>query len=377
MRPIRATVVMGTRPEVIKMAPVVRAIAADPAFRLRVCVTAQHRQMLDAMLSVFGIRPNADLNVMRDGQSLNGLLARVVEGMDTELRSHRPDLLLVQGDTTTVLGATLAACHLRIPVGHIEAGLRSFDPENPFPEEMNRIVVDRLSSLHFAPTRRAAETLRREGIGARKIFVTGNTSVDALLRAAALPEGFDDESLRRLPPEAPLALVTLHRRESFGSALRGVLRALALASEKRPNLLWVYPVHPNPQVQKAAAFLRGRPRFLLVEPLRYPDFVRLMRRSSFIVSDSGGVQEEAPSFATPVLVVRTATERTEFLGRGGVLVGTNPRRLKSAILRLPVVRRRDLSLHANPFGDGRAAERIRRAIRYWAGRGRCPSDFEG
>lgn len=376
MRRIKVTVVMGTRPEVIKMAPVIQRLSSDyDNFRLKVCVTAQHRQLLDTMLRVFGIKPQFDLDVMRPGQSLNGVLIRVVAGIDSLLRRHPPDLLLVQGDTTTVLATALSGFHRHVPVGHIEAGLRSFNLADPFPEEMNRIQVDHLAALHFAPTRSAARNLRREGVRANSVFVTGNTSIDALHWMARSAPQFERQDLRDLPIGSPVALVTLHRRESFGATLRGIVAALERAAAALPEMVWVYPVHPNPEVRRAAASLQKHPRFRLLDPVAYPDFVRLMRRATVIVTDSGGVQEEAPSFGTPVLVVRETTERTELLGRNGKLVGTDPETLFQALLGIASKKSHSLRSARNPFGDGKAAQRIRGAILHWAGRGRRPRDF--
>lgn len=374
--PLKILAVVGTRPEAVKMAPLIRRLKEDPRrFRVRLCATAQHRALLDEMLRVFGLRPDADLDIMRAGQGLSHVLERVLSGLDRLLAESPPDLVLAQGDTTTVLGAALAAFHRRVAVGHVEAGLRSFDKWRPFPEEKNRALVDQVSDLLFAPTALSKKNLLAEGIPASSIFVTGNTVVDSLRWAAAQPHRFQERGLKSLPEGAPLAVVTLHRRESFGGPLRGIFRGLREAAGRLPGFTWVYPVHPNPQVQGPARELLSHPRIKLVPPLGYLDFVHLMKRSRFIVTDSGGVQEEAPSLGKPVLVVREKTERPEALGAGPArLVGVSPERLVREILRLARANGAAREI-VNPFGDGRAAERIVRAILHWAGRGPRPRDF--
>jgi len=374
--PVRVLAVLGTRPEAIKLAPVLRLLRGDPAFRLRLCATAQHRQILDQMLRAFGIKPQLDLNLMRPGQTPAALLARVVRALDRVCDRERPDLLLVQGDTTTVLGAALAAFHRRVPVAHVEAGLRTGDLARPFPEEANRILTDRLSALLFAPTQPARRNLLREGADPEKIFVTGNTAVDSLLWALRRPRRWRSASLAAwAAAPGPIVAVTLHRRESFGAPLEGLCRALRDAADRDPRLRWVCPVHPAPPVSSVAPRLLSHPRILLTPPLDYLDFVRLLERCSFIVTDSGGIQEEAPSLGKPVLIARDKTERPEALGRGNILVGACGESLRRALLRPPLPARRHAGRPRNPFGDGRAAGRIVAALRHWAGLGRRPADL--
>jgi len=357
---LKILLVMGTRPEVIKLAPLARRLRAERRIQTRLCVTAQHRGLLDLALKAFSLKPDIDLNIMRRGQSPLDVLNAVLIGMKKVLKAERPSLMLVEGDTTTVLGAALAAYHFKIPIGHVEAGLRSHEA-HPFPEEKNRVLVDHLSDLLFAPTESARRNLLAEGLSRKKIFVTGNTAVDSLLWAAGQKHRFEDARLRSIPPEARIAVVTLHRRESFGPPLERLLKTIRKAAETRPELTWVYPVHPNPAVLKAARCLRGS-RVILTKALGYLDFVHLMKKSEFIVTDSGGIQEEAPSLHKPVLVVREQTDRPEIIGKGATLVGTSQSKLLKEILRLEVRRGRGPRILKNPFGDGRAAERIVNAI---------------
>ncbi|MBE7463715.1 MAG: UDP-N-acetylglucosamine 2-epimerase (non-hydrolyzing) [Planctomycetes bacterium] len=364
----RVTLIFGTRPEAIKMAPLALALRGDSRFDARVCVTAQHREMLDQVLEVFGIRPDADLNLMRPGQTLAGLTARALDALDAYLDAERPDLVLVQGDTTTVLSATLAAFYRRIPVGHVEAGLRTGDLQAPWPEEANRVLTSRLAELHFAPTTRAKANLLREGVPEANIFVTGNTVIDALFIAR--------ERVRRerpeipgLPPEAlegaaPLLLVTGHRRENFGAGFESICRALAKLATDFPHARFVYPVHLNPNVREPVQRILGNgafPNVWLIEPLAYLPFVALMDRSTAILTDSGGVQEEAPSLGKPVLVMRDTTERPEAVDAGTVkLVGTDFDRIveETALLLSNAPAREAMARAHNPYGDGLATGRI-------------------
>lgn len=357
--------VMGTRPEVVKMAPVVRRLSRETGVRLRLCVTAQHRGLLDLALRAFSLRPHIDLDLMRPGQSPSAVLCRVIAGIDKTLRAEKPELLLVQGDTTTVLGAALAAFDLKIPIAHVEAGLRSHDLSDPYPEEGNRVTVDHLARLLFAPTALARRNLIAEGVAPEKITLTGNTVVDALRWAARRPHRWDNPVLRALDPGARLAVVTLHRRESFGEPLERVLRAVAQAAERLPALTWIYPVHPNPEVRRAARLLR-RSRVRLTPPLGYLDFIGLLKRAEFVVTDSGGVQEEAATLGKRVLVIRKKTERPEILGREGTLIGTSPEKFLKEAARLESSRGGVGGGFKKTFGDGRAAEKIARAIRAWS-----------
>lgn len=361
--------VMGTRPEAVKMAPVVKRLAREKNLRLRLCVTAQHRGLLDQTLRAFSLRPQIDLDLMRPGQTPSAVLCRVIGAMDKTLRAEKPGLLLVQGDTTTVLGAALAAFDLKIPIAHIEAGLRSHDLTNPYPEEGNRVTVDHLAELLFAPTALARRNLMAEGISHKKITVTGNTVVDALLWAARRPRAFEHPALRALDLRARLAVMTLHRRESFGAPLERVLGAVKEAADRWPGLTWVYPVHPNPHVRKAARLLRSS-RVKLTPPLDYLDFIGLVKRAEFVVTDSGGVQEEAATLGKRVLVVREKTERPEVLGPGGVLIGTSRVKFFKEVRRLQAAPRAGGGVFKKTFGDGRAAEKIARAIAAWFRGGR-------
>jgi len=363
----------GTRPEAIKLATVITAVSADPDLRSRVLVTAQHRELLDQALAVFGVVPDVDLNLMRPGHTLAELTSRVVETVDRVLADEKPDIVLVQGDTTTVFAASLAAFYRGIPVGHVEAGLRSFDLANPFPEEANRRLTTQLASLHFAPTRRAQQNLLDEHVPAVQVIRTGNTVVDALQTVARrldLPP--PPASWQHLPPDGACpVLVTLHRRESWGEPLAGICRALRQAADDLPQLSIVFPVHPQPRVRETTdRFLRDHARISLVEPLDYLDFVAAMKACSFVVTDSGGIQEEAPVLAKPVLVLRTVTERPEAVEAGtSCLVGTNADDVYREVVSLATdVRRRDRMAHAtSPFGDGLASQRIVAAIRRFVG----------
>ena len=371
--PFTVLSVVGTRPEVIKLAPVIQAIRADRELRSRVLATAQHRQLLDQMLEVFAIAPDVDLDLMRPEHTLADLTSRVLHSVDRALAAERPDLVLVQGDTTTVFAAALAAFYRAIPVGHVEAGLRSFDLANPFPEEANRRLTAGLATLHFAPTRRAQQNLLSENVAPERVLLTGNTVVDAV---QAVTRGCDlpppPQPWREVPPDGACPVyVTLHRRESWGQPLTGIFRALRRAADTLPQLHIVYPVHPQPRVSDAAhALLRGHPRIALVEPLDYLSNIAAMKACSFIVTDSGGIQEEAPVLGKPVLVLRAVTERPEAVEAGASwLVGTREQDVFEAIVALATdMPRRDRMAHViSPFGDGRASQRIVAAIRRLAG----------
>jgi UDP-N-acetylglucosamine 2-epimerase (non-hydrolysing) len=360
---LRVLVVAGTRPEMIKMAPVLRALAARPDWvEAKLCVTGQHRQMLDQVLGLFDLRPDIDLDLMQDGQTPSQLASRALAALEPVLSSTQPDWILVQGDTTTVAAAAFCAHYSRVRVGHVEAGLRSYDRANPFPEEANRVLADHLSDLNFAPTPQARDNLLREGIADKQIQVTGNTVIDALLHVAGqqwAPE--PDDPLSGLAPEKRTILVTAHRRESFGKPLSRICDALeALAG--RGDTQIVYPVHLNPEVHgPVRRRLGGIPGILLLPPVDYRRLVYLMRRSYLILTDSGGIQEEAPSLGVPVLVLRNATERPEGVAAGAALViGTDAGRIVSETCRLldDAVSHRKMARAGNPYGDGRAAERI-------------------
>jgi UDP-N-acetylglucosamine 2-epimerase (non-hydrolysing) len=364
--------IFGTRPEAIKMAPVVRALARENGIESLVCVTGQHRSMLDQVLHLFDISPDFDLDIMRPGQSLTDITVTVLDRLTRLLAEVRPDRILVHGDTTTAMAATLAAFYQKIPVGHVEAGLRTGDLSRPWPEEMNRKVVDHIADLLFAPTSGARDNLLREGLNDDRIRVTGNTVIDALLhtvgRLHAEPELAERcaEQFRYLDPDRKLILVTAHRRESFGPGFERICRALAELAE-RPDAQIIYPVHLNPTVRDPVSrVLGGRRGVWLIEPLDYLPFVWLMERSTLILTDSGGLQEEAPSLGKPVLVMRDLTERPEAVDAGTVrLVGTDRERIVSTaghLLDAPAACEQMRRRH-NPYGDGHASRRIVEELR--------------
>jgi UDP-N-acetylglucosamine 2-epimerase len=369
---LKVAIVFGTRPEAIKMAPVVAAFRADPTFETLVCVTGQHRTMLDQVLGIFGIEPDIDLDIMTPGQSLTDITVRVLQGMERVIAEHKPDAVLVHGDTTTAMAAALAAFYHQVPVGHVEAGLRTRDIMRPWPEEMNRSVIDVVGRWLFAPTPQARQALLDERIDGSRISVTGNTVIDALLMASDLIAGdaARQEAIASdftyLDPAKRLLLVTGHRRENFGGGLRRMCEALARLA-RRGDVQIIYPVHLNENVQQAAReTLAGVDDVFLIDPLEYLPFIYLMRRSHLIITDSGGIQEEAPSLGKPVLVTRDVTERPEAVAAGTArLVGTDPDIIVGEAERLldsPDAYRR-VSEIRNPYGDGKAARRILDAIR--------------
>ncbi|HEX4048709.1 MAG TPA: UDP-N-acetylglucosamine 2-epimerase (non-hydrolyzing) [Elusimicrobiota bacterium] len=376
-------VVFGTRPEVVKLAPVVHALQRRDDLAVRLCVTAQHREMLDGMLSNFELLPNYDLDLMQRNQDLNDFSARALPRLQNVVKLVRPDFVLVQGDTTTAFVTALAAFYEHVPVGHVEAGLRSFDRDNPFPEEINRVLISRLSELHFAPTSVACGNLLGEGVSPRKIALTGNTVVDALRWAAARPHRFQEPALRAafaaLGSGDQAVLVTTHRRENLGKPLESLCRAFLALVQRHPRLHLFYPVHMNPKVQDNVKRLLRHPRAHLLPALGYLDLIQLISRSRFVMTDSGGLQEEAPSLGKPVLVLRKVTERPEAVAAGAaLLVGTETAAVLAAASRLLT----DPDLHASMsrgrgiYGDGRAGARIVEHIRRRFGLTRIrPADF--
>jgi UDP-N-acetylglucosamine 2-epimerase (non-hydrolysing) len=363
---MRILTVFGTRPEAIKMAPVIRA-AKDGGMDTSVCVTAQHRGMLDQMMEVFGIAPDFDLNLMQENQSPLSVAARVFEALAPVIVSVQPDWLLVQGDTTTAFAAAFVGYQHRVRVAHIEAGLRTSDKWQPFPEEMNRRLVTVLADLHFAPTQRAMDALAAGGVPADRICVTGNTVVDALQEILKRPAKFADPRLRVLTGR--IVVLTAHRRENFGERLEQICLAATDLLRKFPDITLVFPVHPNPHVTEMAhRLLGGEARAVLTAPLAYPDFVHLMKSAALILSDSGGVQEEAPSIGTPVLVLRDVTERPEAVESGWAkLVGTSRSKiLEQATDWLGDEKHGMLRSRENPFGDGKASGRIVRALQQFS-----------
>jgi len=364
--------VFGTRPEAIKMAPLIHRLRESADFDLRVCVTGQHRQMLDQVLRLFDIVPDFDLNVISHGQSLSDITTRVLSGVHSVLDRFLPDAMLVHGDTTTTLAATLAAFYRHVAVGHVEAGLRTGNLDAPWPEEMNRRVTDVMASWHFAPTQQAREALLREGVDPGRISLTGNTGIDALLRVKARLDA-DVQMRTQLIARYPflnasrrLVLVTGHRRENFGTPFVRLFTALRALADRNPDIQIVYPVHLNPRVREPVqSILGGHADIHLIEPQDYLPFVFLMSRAYLIITDSGGIQEEAPALGKPVLVTRETTERPEAVAAGTArLVGTDPARLIAAaeqLLNDPEAYARMARAH-NPFGDGRASERIVQAL---------------
>ncbi|MGA8939804.1 MAG: UDP-N-acetylglucosamine 2-epimerase (non-hydrolyzing) [Acidobacteriaceae bacterium] len=363
-------IVFGTRPECIKLAPIIH-LAQARGFKVLTCVTGQHNEMLRQCLDVFGIQPDFDLSVMRPNQTLTGLTSRILDGMAPVLDKTRPDCVIVQGDTTTAFAAALAAFYAGVPVAHVEAGLRTYDLASPFPEEAMRQMISRIAAWNFAPTERNRSALLAEGVNSDKILVTGNTVIDALFYVRNLilqdcrPELLDlPERTAALLAESDrkLVLITGHRRESFGEGIQNICSALAALATRFPDVLFVYPVHLNPNVLAPVHRVLGQiSNVHLIEPLNYYTFVYLMNRACIIVSDSGGVQEEAPSLKVPVLVTRDVTERMEVVDSGNVkLVGSDAAKITSeiAILLTDAHARRQMTLPDNPYGDGQAAQHI-------------------
>lgn len=370
--------VFGTRPEAIKMAPLVKALQKDTEhFETRVCVTAQHRQMLDQVLEVFGITPEYDLNIMAPNQDLYDITAKVLLGLREVLKDFRPDTVLVHGDTTTSMAASLAAFYMQIPVGHVEAGLRTYNMLSPWPEEMNRQVTDRICTYYFAPTEQSRANLLQENIDAKKIFITGNTVIDALLMAVDIistTAGVKEKMAKELQEKGytvgdrEYILVTGHRRENFGDGFLHICKAIKELAALHPEMDIVYPVHLNPNVQKPVyELLSSLSNVYLISPLDYLPFIYAMQHSTLLLTDSGGVQEEAPSLGRPVLVMRDTTERPEAVEAGTVkLVGTNAEAIVSNVTALLLDKEmyKRMSETHNPYGDGQACERIIAALRY-------------
>jgi UDP-N-acetylglucosamine 2-epimerase (non-hydrolysing) len=366
-RSLRILTIFGTRPEAIKLAPVINRLGRTASVESLTCITAQHREMLDQVLGLFGIRPEFDLDLMQPAQPLADLSAAVFRGLEPVIAEVEPDWVLVQGDTTTVMCAALVAYYHRVSVGHVEAGLRTGDKFQPFPEEVNRQVLGVVSDLHFAPTDWARSNLLREGIPAERITVTGNTVIDALLEVAGRPFDREVEGLRGVNDSERVILVTAHRRENFGTPLERIFGALrTIALEYAGKVTLIYPVHLNPNVQEPAhRLLDGLPNLRLIEPVDYLNMVQLMKRAHLILTDSGGIQEEAPALGKPVLVLREKTERPEALQAGTArLVGTDPDRIVGETRRLleDPQAYTAMARAVNPFGDGRAAERIVAAL---------------
>ncbi len=387
-QPLHVMCVFGTRPEAIKMAPLCRSLKKRPAdFVSTVVLTAQHRTMLDQVMKLFDLTSDSDLNIMQQDQSLDYIVSKVVTKLTPILIEKKPDIVLVHGDTLTTFAAALAAFYQRIPVGHVEAGLRSHDMANPFPEESNRVLTDHLCALHFAPTHQAKENLLQEGIPKERIFVTGNTVTDALFIAMREKHTWRDAVLKTLfgTPSTPgerLILLTAHRRENHGAPLDHVFRALRRIVDDHAGVSIVYPVHLNPNVQKSAqAVLGNHPRIHLISPVDYLDMVHLMEKSHLVVTDSGGIQEEAPALGKPVLVLRKVTERPEAVSAGTAkVIGVDEAHVYQAIHELLSNQHSydQMANAVNPYGDGKATLRILDAIRFhfklWSQR---PAEFLG
>ena len=365
--PKRILFIFGTRPEAIKLAPLILIMRQDPNFIVRCCVTAQHREMLDQVLKFFEITPDIDLHLMQANQSLSELTARALVALGQTIATEKPDMIVVQGDTTTVLSASLAAYYQKVPVAHVEAGLRTHNKYSPFPEELNRLIASRVADWHFAPTEGAKNNLLEENIPAHKIFVTGNTVIDALfLTTKKIEENKDfisDSCIRELlEKKERLVLITSHRRENFGDGIRAICQAVSRLASEFPEVHFIYPVHLNPNIQEPVRkILGGLNNVHLLPPLDYVSFVALMDACYIILTDSGGVQEEAPSLNKPILVMRNTTERPEAIAAGAaILVGVNEDDICNHTRRLLVDREYYLGMinKVNPYGDGMASSRI-------------------
>jgi UDP-N-acetylglucosamine 2-epimerase (non-hydrolysing) len=374
--------IYGTRPEAIKMAPIVRALQESVQFDCVVTVTGQHRAMLDQVNALFEIVPDHDLDILQQGQSLSGIMTRTLEGLEGLFAHTRPDAVVVQGDTTTSTAGAIAAFYHGIPVVHVEAGLRSGDLSSPFPEEANRKMTSQIASLHLAPTGTSRANLLAEGVAAKDIVVTGNTVIDALLATVGRKVPFTDPRLEALASSGrKILLVTTHRRENQGEAMRGVARALARIADAEPDLVIVLPVHKNPVVREAVLpAIEAKPNVIISEPLAYGEFTRMLSLAHIVLTDSGGVQEEAPSLGKPVLVMRDNTERPEAVLAGTVgLIGTDEERIVAEVDRLlhDQLHFDSMANAVNPYGDGKAAERTVAAIEELLGVGYRSAEFSG
>jgi UDP-N-acetylglucosamine 2-epimerase (non-hydrolysing) len=355
--------IFGTRPEAIKLAPVIKSLQKDSRhFKVKICITAQHREMLDQVLTVFDIKPDYDLNIMKDNQTIFDINIRILNGLKGIIKKINPDLMFVQGDTTTAFVSALAGFYLKIPIAHVEAGLRTDDKYAPFPEEMNRQLITRLADFHFAPTQKAKENLLKEGVKKENIRVTGNTVIDALKLCLKMHSKVDLPVLKNINPQNRIVLVTVHRRENFGKPFENICRALKQIVNNHPNVEIIFPVHPNPNIRKPAhKYLSGVNRIHLIPPQYYLPFAHLMKASYLILTDSGGIQEEAPTLGKPVLVLRDKTERPEAINAGTAkLVGSDFSRIveETNLLLTSSIRYQKMAQARNPFGDGKASKRI-------------------
>ncbi|MFD1675817.1 non-hydrolyzing UDP-N-acetylglucosamine 2-epimerase [Alicyclobacillus fodiniaquatilis] len=374
---LRVMTVFGTRPEAVKMAPLVQVLNAHPQVESMVCVTAQHREMLDQVLDVFDVQPDDDLDIMEPSQTLGKITTKALSGLEVVLQRRRPDIVLVHGDTTTTFAAALAAFYQQIAIGHVEAGLRTYQKYNPFPEEMNRQLADVLCDLFFAPTDLSAANLLREGRDEKAIFITGNTAIDAM--RTTVREEYHHPILDALPTGTRLIYMTSHRRENWGVNLENICRAALRVVEGHEEIHLVYPVHLNPAVRDTVFTVLGNhPRIHLIDPLGVVDNHNFMARSTLILTDSGGIQEEAPSLGVPVLVLRETTERPEGIDAGTLkLVGTDEERIvrEAEHLLTDAAAYEDMAGRKNPYGDGRACQRIVEAILHYFDRGERPESF--
>ena len=378
MKKIKVMVVFGTRPEAIKMAPLILQLKKQSEkFETMTVVTAQHRQMLDQVLQTFNIEPDIDLNIMGKQQTLTDITVKILNQLDKLLKEVKPDIILVHGDTATTFATSLAAFYNQVRIGHVEAGLRTWEKYSPFPEEMNRQMTDAVTDLYFAPTMQSKENLIKENHDEKNIFVTGNTAIDAL--KLTVQENYHHDVLEQIPSNHRLILVTMHRRENQGEPMRRVFRTLRQVVEAHDDVEVIYPVHLSPAVQEAAKeILSNHPQIHLIEPLDVVDFHNIAARSYFIMSDSGGVQEEAPSLGKPVLVLRDTTERPEGVTAGTLkLVGTESENIREAMETLLTDETvyHQMSQASNPYGDGRASERIVEAIAHYFGYADRPKNF--
>ena len=378
MKKIKVMVVFGTRPEAIKMAPLILQLKKQSEkFETMTVVTAQHRQMLDQVLQTFNIEPDIDLDIMGKSQTLTDITVKILNQLDKLLKEVKPDIILVHGDTTTTFATSLAAFYNQVRIGHVEAGLRTWEKYSPFPEEMNRQMTDAVTDLYFAPTMQSKENLIKENHDEKTIFVTGNTAIDAL--KLTVQENYHHDVLEQIPSNHRLILVTMHRRENQGEPMRRVFRTLRQVVEAHDDVEVIYPVHLSPAVQEAAKeILSNHPQIHLIEPLDVVDFHNIAARSYFIMSDSGGVQEEAPSLGKPVLVLRDTTERPEGVTAGTLkLVGTESENIREAMETLLTDETvyHQMSQASNPYGDGRTSERIVEAIAHYFGRAERPENF--
>ena len=363
---IKNLIIFGTRPEAIKMAPLVKEFLKNPAFETKVCVTAQHREMLDQVLEFFEIQPDYDLDLMKPGQNLYGLTAAIITGLQPVLEEFKPDYVYVHGDTTTTMAASIAAFYSGAKICHVEAGLRTFNKKSPFPEEINRTITGHVADFHFAPTQTSFDNLRNEGIYKENILITGNTVIDALFESVSRVDNIEDAEIKNLKNEIDftkrIILVTGHRRENHGQGFINICNALKEISANIDNVQIIYPVHLNPKVQKPVYDILGKQENVkLIAPLAYPAFVWLMNKCELVITDSGGVQEEAPSLGKPVLVMRDTTERPEAVDAGTViLVGTSTDKIVAETIDLMSNpdRYKQMSKLHNPYGDGNASQRI-------------------